>query len=735
MEIRIHGRGGQGGVTCAKILATLYAGQGKSVQSFGDYAGERSGAPVRAYVRVADAPITNRNKVYRPDHLLVLDPSLLDAQALEGLAHGGWIVVASREPGAELAARFPGHPVATIDAVAIARRHGIGTRSVAIVNTTMAGALARALGIPWEPLEATFRKLGFDSDLGAAREAYEGAALAPAAAATQAAAPQAPASPPPEVLDLIAHVEGPAPALRTGSWRSQLPRYVERLAPCGAACPAGNDVAGFLQALARHGEEAAAEVLSRTTPLAAICGRVCPGFCMQQCNRLGYDEAVDVRSLERWIADRAVVARLGEVAPGANGSLRVAVVGGGPAGLSAAYSLLRGGHQPTIFEAGSALGGVLRTGIPGYRLPRQVLERELEALLDLGLEARCDTRVTPGHLAALAGAFDGVILATGLQSVRGLEVPGAELPGIEQGITFLGRLNAGLGRRLPRRVVVLGGGNTAVDCARAALRCGASRVFIVYRRSREEMPAIPEEIEQAVEEGVGLVLLRAPVAFHGGEWVESVELAEVALGAPDASGRRRPVLGEGRQSIRCDRVLLALGQTVETTLLPAGWVLREGQVWEGEAALPIFAAGDLSSGEGTVPHAIGDGRRAAQRLLACLGQEVEPWSRPDPATALPVEAVRLSHFHRQGRSAVRHRDAGRRSRDFREVVLGLPDAREALRCFSCGDCNQCDTCLASCPDGIIRRDGAGYAVDLDYCKGCGVCVAECPRGAMEMVIS
>ncbi|HEX6198684.1 MAG TPA: 2-oxoacid:acceptor oxidoreductase family protein, partial [Thermoanaerobaculia bacterium] len=267
MEIRIHGRGGQGGVTCAKLLAAVYARLGKSVQAFGDYAGERSGAPVRAYVRVADAPITNRNKVYRPDHLLVLDRTLLDAQALSGLAPGGLLLVNTAEPPAALADPL-GAPVdpdgtfrrAAVDATAVARRHGIGSRSVVIVNTTIAGAFARALDLPWEALEEAYGELGLAADLPAAREAWEGVRVAPAAPAVAPDPVERPAAPAPTgrvasdpvrppVLDLVDHRSGPAPALRTGSWRSQTPRYAKHLSPCNASCPAGNDVGGFVQAL------------------------------------------------------------------------------------------------------------------------------------------------------------------------------------------------------------------------------------------------------------------------------------------------------------------------------------------------------------------------------------------------------------------------------------------------------------------------------------------------------
>ncbi len=751
MEIRIHGRGGQGGVTCAKLLAAVYGRLGKSVQAFGDYAGERSGAPVRAYVRVSDGAITNRNKVYRPDHLLVLDPTLLGAGTLAGLAPGGWLLVNTPEAPDRLAPTAPAFRWASVDATGIARRHGIGTRSVVIVNTTVAGAYARALDLPFSALEDAYRDLGLEGNLPAAREAWEAVVLgaAPAASATpeSAGAPTpAPAERPP-VLDLVAHHQGPAPTLATGTWRSQTPRYVRHLSPCNAVCPAGNDVEGFIQALANDGEEAAAEVLSRTTPLAGVCGRVCPAPCVQGCNRRGLDGAVQVRGLERWVADRVPIARL-STRPGAAAprqARRVAVVGSGPAGLSAAYSLLRQGHRVSLFDAAPELGGLLRYGIPRYRLPREVLEAEVRALLELGVSAIPGRPLGPAEIEDLAGEYDGVILAAGQQVRRGLGLPKpspeGSLDGIEQGLDFLARvaavgdLAADSGPALTGHVVILGGGNTAVDCARTALRSGAEHVTIAYRRGRAEMPAIPEEVEEAAEEGVEILFLRAPAAFRGDGRVTGVELAEMRLGAPDASGRRRPEPTGDTTLLPCDRVLLALGQSSDQELLPRGWVLEDGVAWHEGATLPVVAAGDYVTEDGTVAHAIGDGHRTARVLLSLLGEPVDAWRRPssaERAAAVPADRIRFEHFAHASPAGLRLRPATERRTDWSPVSLGLANPYEARRCFACGDCTGCDTCLVYCPEGAIFRGGEAYVIDYDTCKGCGLCVTECPRDGMEM---
>lgn len=385
LEIRLHGRGGQGGVTCAKIIAAVFARQGKAVQTFGDYAGERAGAPVRAYARVSAETITNRNKVYQPQHVLVLDQSLLDDSAVAGLVPGGTLLLNSPEAPEAYAKRFGAFRVATVDATAIARKHKIGTKSVVIVNTTIAGAFLHALGLPIAALEEAYRKLGFGSNLAAAKEAFESVRVREAT--ERAGVKAAVEAPLPAVLPLEEALVGAPVPTRTGNWRSQTPRYRKAAAPCSAWCPAGNDVIGFVQAMERKDERAAAAILGRTTPLSAVCGRVCPAPCMEGCNRREVDGSVNIRGLERWIAERAPVA---EREPGRHRSpRRVAIVGGGPAGLSAAYALARAGHGVTIFDAEQKLGGVLRTGIPTYRLPRAPLDQEIENVLRLGVETRC----------------------------------------------------------------------------------------------------------------------------------------------------------------------------------------------------------------------------------------------------------------------------------------------------------------------------------------------------------
>jgi 2-oxoacid:acceptor oxidoreductase gamma subunit (pyruvate/2-ketoisovalerate family) len=748
MEIRLHGRGGQGGVTCAKILAAAYARLGKSVQTFGDYASERSGAPIRAYTRVSDGEISNRNKVYHPDHLLVLDSSLLGADVVTGLAPGGMLVVNTPTEIQHENSIFAPFQLTTVDATAIARRHGIGTRSVVIVNTTIAGAWAKVMGIKLELLEQVYSDLGFSSNFAAAKEAFETAVLSPPKAGMPASTAAA------GVVDttvrpLVEHTDGAHTGLKTGTWRTQTPIYVQNLAPCNAWCPAGNDAIEFVQVAGRDGAEAASQILGKTTPLAGVCGRVCPAPCMEGCNRVELDGAVNIRGLERWISDRSPVATLHKEHQ--DHPKRIAIVGGGPAGLSAAYFLASQGHRPEIYEGEAELGGVLRTGIPTYRLPREVLDQEIQGILNLGVKVHCGEFLSKAKLQELEQKFDGVIISTGLQWLRPLEIPGSELTGIEQGIHYLHKLNMGntADAQLSGTVVVLGGGNTAMDCARSALRNGAEKVLVAYRRTEQEMPAIREEIHEAHKEGIEFHFLRQPVGFFGDAVVAGIEVAECDLGEPDESGRRRPVVSDRIQKLECNHVLLALGQGSEFSIFPTGWKLNEERFFDGSLPLNIWGSGDLATGDGTVTHAIGSGRRVAGLALKELGEDVEIFERPPRENAVPASVVRMDHFDHAEPNFDRNIAVAERFETSPEVNQGLADAAEADRCFSCGHCTNCDTCLVFCPEGIIRRQpegtgletcpvheqadsGYSYDIDLTYCKGCGICVTECPRGAIEM---
>lgn len=734
LEMTIYGRGGQGGVTLAKLIATTYFLRGQHVQAFGVYAAERSGAPLQAYVRCDDCEITNHNQVRHPDLVIVLDRTLIGRGVLAGLKPGGTLILNTPDAPESLGALFSGWRVACIDATAIAVANGLGTRAVPIVNTTMLGAVARALDLPRESVEAALAEARFGAaNVSAVRTAFDSTSISTLPGPRAAPPPPAPAG---RVADLLDDDVGGPPRIRTGAWANRRPHRQTLTPPCNNACPAGNDVQAFVAAMARQDHDAALGILLRTSPFPGTCGRVCPAPCMASCNRNEFDEPVNVRELERYAEEHGRRPQ----PPAPVRPERVAVVGSGPAGLSATYHLTRLGYRVELFESADELGGVMRTGIPAYRLPREVLDREIAFVVGAGVTAHVSHRVGRAELLALSHLFDAVFVATGLQSLTSIQLSDEAEGVVSQGIDFLDRARRGQESLSGADVIVVGGGNTAMDAARTALRLGARRVRIIYRRTRAEMPAIAEEIREAIEEGVELAELVAPLRLRRVADRPVLTCNRMKLGEPDQSGRRRPIPDDSPDAkfeLECDRVILALGQSADLSILPAGSAVNDGQRLLGLTGAPVFAGGDFATNEGTVAAAIGSGRRAAlhiHRTLAgedLLSAERAPVAGPDQILLHVFEHVPQRHGGELPPSV--------RTRGFVEVRRGFAEGGdsaaasiEAARCFSCGVCNSCDRCVEHCPEGILRRDRDGYHFDYDYCKGCGVCATECPRGVIYM---
>ncbi|MCP4246011.1 MAG: FAD-dependent oxidoreductase [bacterium] len=739
-ELTIYGRGGQGGVTLAKLIASAYFLQDKHVQAFGVYAAERSGAPLQAFVRIDDREITNHNQIREPDHVIVLDRTLIGPHILTGLRPDGWIILNAADGPEAFAEQFAGRNVATVDATRIAVDNGLGTRAVPIVNTTILGAAARIFELNLDDVEAALASVNFGGpNVVSARQAYESVAMRHSNG-VMAAAPMAPDKG--RVAGILDDVVGGMPTIRTGSWATRKPERQRLTPPCNDGCPAGNDVRGFVEAVGKENYDQALEILLETSPLPATCGRVCPAPCIEACNRSEYDEAINIRELERYAADRGrrpkpTKPRRGE---------QIAVVGSGPAGLSASYHLARLGYPVTLYEADRELGGVLRTGIPQYRLPRDVLDLEIDYILSHGVEVKTGRFVRRADLLAMSREFAAVFVGTGLQTLRGMKLGERTSEFVTQGIDFLNRARQSQESLDGQRVIVVGGGNTAIDAARTALRLGAAGVRIVYRRTREQMPAIREEIDEALEEGVDLHELVLPLSLRSAESGDGDQRAPILtcqrmkLGPPDESGRPRPVPDESDSAVfdlRCDRVLLALGQSTDVSILPEGSEIRENEVLLGLAGAPIFAGGDFAENEGTVTAAIGSGRKAAWHIHRTIaGEDLFP----PPAEPVAGHQDLTMHIfsHKPGEKAELLPALQRRT-GFSEVRRGLVErpghkaaVAEAQRCFSCGVCNSCDRCITHCPEGIVVRDGDGYRFDYSYCKGCGVCASECPRGVIYM---
>lgn len=734
IELTICGRGGQGGVTLAKLIATAAFQRGQFSQAFGVYAAERSGAPLAAYVRIDDCEITNHNQVRQPDHVIVLDKTLVGPQVLAGLKPDGWIIVNTAGAPSDLSPCFAGWHVATVDATAIAVANKLGTRAVPIVNTTMLGAVARVLDMDWNQIVAALQSARFsDANTAAARAAHEAVqmTLLPGPRATPCGA-KAPFAP----LSLLDENVGAPPTIRTGAWATRRPHREQLTPPCVAACPAGNDVRSFVAELGKNNVDGALSILLESSPLPGVCGRVCPAPCMQRCNRNPFDESVQVRELERYAAEHG--RRPAPTQPWR--ASRVAVVGSGPAGLSATYHLARLGHRVSVFESRDELGGLLRTGIPAYRLPRDVLDEEISHILRHGVKAHLGYQADRAALLELSRRHDAVFVATGLQELRGLDL-GPRADGfVMQGVDFLDRARRFDVAVRGERVVVIGGGNTAVDAARSALRLGAHPVRIFYRRTRAEMPAIGEEIDEALDEGVELHELVAPLTLRPDNGEAVLTCARFTLGEPDQTGRPRPIplTSEDAQfDIRCDRVILAMGQGADISLLPEGAEVRKDGALAGWAGAPLYFGGDFATNDGTVAAAIGSGQRAAWHIHRALtGEDLFPPAHQPIASA---EFIHWSHFSHDPAHHAPHAPTRERRRTFVEVRQSLSDdpghhvaAEEAARCLSCGVCNLCDQCVEHCPEGVLRRDGACFRFDFDYCKGCGVCASQCPRGVIHM---
>jgi NADPH-dependent glutamate synthase beta subunit-like oxidoreductase len=526
---------------------------------------------------------------------------------------------------------------------------------------------------------------------------------------------------------------GSSLANHTGSWRTLRPAYVDRLPPCNDACPAGENIQAWLFHAESGDYEAAWRLLTVDNPLPAVMGRVCYHPCESACNRAQLDAAVGINSVERFLGDEALRQNWSFAPPPSASGKRVLVVGAGPSGLSAAYQLARLGHAVTIREAGPLAGGMMRFGIPKYRLPRAVLDAEVRRILDLGVRLELNTKVSDILQAMQQGPFDAAFLAVGAHIAKRAYIPAGSAARILDAVALLRSMEGEEKPLLGRRVVVYGGGNTAVDVARTAKRLGATDAIIVYRRTRERMPAHDSELEEALQEGV-LV-----------KWLSTIRQADesaitVEKMALDANGFPQPT-GE-IETLEADAVVLALGQDVDLSLLDRvpGVEVDDGTVKVSAdmmTAYPgIFAGGDMVPAERTVTVAVGHGKKAARNIDA--------WLRGGQYAPAPKHA--LAHFDRlnpwyysDAPKTVRPvLDLARRQSTFDEVQGGLDESStqfEARRCLSCGNCFECDNCYGMCPDNAVIKLGPGkrFQFNLDYCKGCGICATECPCGAIEMV--
>ncbi|HLN49336.1 MAG TPA: NAD(P)-binding protein [Steroidobacteraceae bacterium] len=525
---------------------------------------------------------------------------------------------------------------------------------------------------------------------------------------------------------------GSSLANRTGSWRTSRPVYIDRLPPCNHQCPAGEDIQGWLYHAESGDYESAWRHLVLQNPFPAIMGRVCYHSCESACNRGKLDESVGINSVERFLGDEALKRGWKFAAPARDSGKHVLVVGAGPSGLSAAYHLRRLGHGVTIREAGPMAGGMMRFGIPKYRLPRAVLDAEVQRILDLGVVLKLDSKVTNILEEMQQGRFDGAFLAVGAHIAKRAYIPAGDSARVLDALAVLRDMEGEAKPLLGRRVVVYGGGNTALDVARTAKRLGAEEAIIVYRRTREKMPAHDFEVEEALQEGVMIKWLST--ITQAGE--SSITVEKMAL---DDRGFPQPT-GEF-ETLGADSLVLALGQDVDLGLLNGvpglqtmgGVVQVDAHMMTGHPG--IFAGGDMVPAERNVTVAIGHGKKAARNVDARLNGAV--YTPPAQHELASFDKLNPWYYADAPKTVRPLLDIARRKSTFDEVVQGLDETNalfEARRCLSCGNCFECDNCYGVCPDNAVTKLGPGkrYQFNLDYCKGCGVCVAECPCGAIRM---
>ena len=526
---------------------------------------------------------------------------------------------------------------------------------------------------------------------------------------------------------------GSSLANKTGSWRDRRPVYVHRLPPCNHACPAGENIQQWLYHAESGDYEAAWRELVKDNPLPATMGRVCYHPCETSCNRGQIDETVGIHGVERFLGDEAIRQGWSLQTEHEPTGKRILVVGAGPSGLSAAYQLARRGHTVTIREAGPMAGGMMRFGIPRYRLPRDILDAEIQRILDLGVTLVCDAKVANILDEMRDGGFDAAFLAVGAHIGKRAYIPAGEAAHILDAVSLLRDMEGEEPPLLGRRVVVYGGGNTAMDAARTAKRLGASEAIVVYRRNRDRMPAHDFEVEEAIEEGVMMKWLSTIKHVEGGKML----LEKMAL---DESGFPQPT-GE-TEELEADSLVLALGQDSDLSLLDGvpGLEIEDGVVVVDERMMTghegIFAGGDMVPAERTVTVGVGHGKQAARNIDAWLqGAQFTHAAVPELAD---FDKLNTWYYSDAPKTVAPQLDQIRRQGSFDEVTLGLDETNalfEARRCLSCGNCFECDNCYGVCPDNAVLKvaEADGYAFDLDYCKGCGICVAECPCGAIEMV--
>jgi NADPH-dependent glutamate synthase beta subunit-like oxidoreductase len=525
---------------------------------------------------------------------------------------------------------------------------------------------------------------------------------------------------------------------KTGNWSYVKPIHSDNTPPCNNACPAGENIQGYLQLVLKNKYRQAWELIRERNPLPAVCGRVCYHPCEANCNRGQFDEAVSVHCVERFLGDWGIRhGKLKRVKPDKSKG-EIAVIGSGPAGLSTAYHLARMKYKITIFEGLPQPGGMLRVGIPRYRLPREILDAEIKSVLDLGINLKLNTHVGKDIPFPALDKYRAIFIGVGAHKGKSMGIEGQDLPVVGSGLEFLSGVNAGKRVSVKGKVAVIGGGNTAVDVARCVLRKGGTPV-IVYRRSIKEMPAIPEEVHEAEMENIEIMYLHAPVTVKKSGRSAVLTLTKMKLTEADESGRRRPVPIKGSEfKMKFSMVLTAIGEDPDLSFLEDevehfGWGINNDPFGCTNNE-KVFAGGDAGNTNRAVSDAIGSGYRAALAIDHFLRNE-KLNTDLSPGKITEYKDLNVAYFNPAPPGEKEKISLAQRVKSFKEVNIGYGEEQtltEAKRCFSCGVCNACDNCWVYCPDIATSRQNGQYIVNYDFCKGCGICVRECPRDAIYL---